>query len=394
LLRIARAAFVVASPGVPPDAPPLSAAAAAGTRVLSEVEIALRALGNVPYIAVTGTKGKSTTTSLIAQLLQALGHDAVAAGNIGTPLGIVAIRDPAPAWIALEISSFQLHDTPSIAPTVGVLTNLAPDHLDRYAGHVAAYYADKALLFRNATQDSKWVVNADYSEALALVTGRPGRMYTFSTRSASADAWLDHGVNELMLLGEPLMPRRELALDGEQNVANALAAALAVVVADPVQKSPAARAIMRATLGRAVALPHRFQPVGEFGGVLWINDSKATDVLAARVAIENMTRPTVLLLGGKGKGETYESLRDAIRAHCRAVIAYGEEGDKIAADIAGAAPIERLTGNFESVLQRARSLARPGDAVLLAPAVTSWDMFSDAEERGTAFAAFAAGATT
>jgi UDP-N-acetylmuramoylalanine--D-glutamate ligase len=124
---------------------------------------------------------------------------------------------------------------------------------------------------------------------------------------------------------------------------------------------------------------------------LWVNDSKATDVLAARVAIENMTRPTILLLGGRGKGETYESLREPISVHCRAVIAYGEEGDKIAADIAGAAQIERLTGNFDAVLRRARALAQPGDAVLLAPAVTSWDMFNDAEERGAAFAAFAAG---
>jgi UDP-N-acetylmuramoylalanine--D-glutamate ligase len=146
---------------------------------------------------------------------------------------------------------------------------------------------------------------------------------------------------------------------------------------------------MRAALARVTALPHRFQRVGEFGGVLWVNDSKATDVLAARVAIENMTRPTVLLLGGRGKGETYEGLRDAISKHCRAVIAYGEEGDKIAADITGATRIERLTGGFVEVLQRARELARPGDAVLLAPAVTSWDMFKDAEERGAMFAEFA-----
>ncbi|MGH7713402.1 MAG: glutamate ligase domain-containing protein, partial [Gemmatimonadaceae bacterium] len=173
----------------------------------------------------------------------------------------------------------------------------------------------------------------------------------------------------------------------------ALAAALAVAVADPAHRTKQARAEMRAALSRAAALPHRFQPVGEFHGVLWINDSKATDVLAARVAIENMTRPTVLLLGGRGKGETYEALRGAIRAHCRAVIAYGEEGDKIASDIAGSGRIERLTGDFRSVLRRARELAQPGDAILLAPAVTSWDMFNDAEERGAAFAAFARATT-
>ncbi len=387
--RIARASFVVASPGVPPEAPPLAVARQAGVRILSEVEIALRAMPDVAYIAVTGTKGKSTTTSLIAQLLQAVGHHAEAAGNIGTALSILATRDKKPDWVALEISSFQLHDTPSIAPTVGVLTNLAPDHLDRYDGHVSAYYADKALLFQNATEASHWVINGDYPEAGELVSGRRGKLHLFSTESASVDAWYDRAAQSLMLLGAELMRRSELRLDGDQNVANALAAALAVAVAAPSHRSKQARAQMRAALSQAAPLAHRFQPVGEFDGVLWVNDSKATDVLAARVAVESMTRPTILLLGGRGKGETYESLRDAIREHCRAVIAYGEEGDKIATDIAGAARIERLTGNFEAVLRRARELAQRGDAVLLAPAVTSWDMFNDAEERGAAFAAFA-----
>jgi UDP-N-acetylmuramoylalanine--D-glutamate ligase len=260
--------------------------------------------------------------------------------------------------------------------------------LDRYDGDVNAYYADKALLFRNATDESQHVVNADYPEALSVVNARPGTLHTYSVES-QADAWLDRQRDQLMLLDDELMPRSELPLAGNQNVANALGAALAVSVADPAHRSKQARAQMRAALTQAAPLAHRFQPVGEFAGVLWVNDSKATDVLAARVAIENMTRPTVLLLGGRGKGESYGSLRDAIREHCRAVIAYGEEGDKIATALAGAAHIERLTGPFEAVLRRARQLALPGDAVLLAPAVASFDMFKNAEERGAAFSAFA-----
>lgn len=388
--RIATATMVVASPGVPPDAPALEAARSARIEILSEVEIALRALPGMRYIAVTGTKGKSTTTDLIARLLRAVGRNAEAAGNIGTALSLVATRDAPPDWVALEISSFQLHDTPSIAPVVGVLTNLAPDHLDRYGGDVAAYYADKALLFRNATRESQWVVNADYSETVALVGNRPGTVHAFSVEKDAA-ARYDRAAGSLELFGGPLIPRSEFPLDGDQNVANALAAALAVSVADPSHRSAGAYQQMRAALAQAAALPHRFQPVGEFDGVLWVNDSKATDVLAARVAIENMTRPTVLLLGGRGKGERYDSLREAIARHCRAVIAYGEEGEKIAADISGAGHVERLTGGFHDVLQRARELAQRGDAILLAPAVTSWDMFHDAEERGAAFAAFARG---
>src|SRR6185503_10245442 len=158
--RIARASLVVASPGVPPSAPPLATAHGHGVEIVSEVEIALRMLPNLRYIAITGTNGKTTTTALTAHLLSALGHRAVAAGNIGLPLAEVALRPTPPDWVALEISSFQLHDTPSIDPSVGILTNLSANHLDRYAS-IEEYYGDKALLFRNATAGSMWVSNGD-----------------------------------------------------------------------------------------------------------------------------------------------------------------------------------------------------------------------------------------
>ncbi len=174
LLRIARASLVVASPGVPPDAPPLAAAKAAGVPIVSEVEIALARLPGVRYIAITGTNGKTTTTALVAHLLQALGQRAVAAGNIGMPLAEIALADPPPEWVALELSSFQLHDTPSVEPTVGVLTNLSPDHLDRYRS-AEEYYADKALLFANARTRSVWVLNADDAAVMAMGASAAGR---------------------------------------------------------------------------------------------------------------------------------------------------------------------------------------------------------------------------
>src|SRR6478672_2067751 len=155
LARIAASAVVVASPGVPPDAPPLAAARAAGRRIVSELEIALEFLPHQRYVAITGTNGKTTTTAITHRLLEGLGYDTVAAGNIGTPLAEVALRGRAPDWIALETSSFQLHDTPSIAPAAGVLTNLSANHLDRYAS-VAEYFGDKELLFRNAGARSGW----------------------------------------------------------------------------------------------------------------------------------------------------------------------------------------------------------------------------------------------
>ena len=156
--RIRRAKLVVASPGVPPEAPPLAAAREANVPVVGEIEVALRTTPALRYVAITGTNGKTTTTALIAHLFRALGLDAVAGGNIGTPLAEIAARTKLPDWVALEVSSFQLHDAPSIAPQVGVLTNLAPDHLDRYAS-VEEYYADKARLFANGSDTSRWVVN-------------------------------------------------------------------------------------------------------------------------------------------------------------------------------------------------------------------------------------------
>ena len=172
LERISRATLVVASPGVPPAAPPLQRAREAGLPIIGEIEVALHAIPALRYVAITGTNGKSTVTALTAHLLRGLGLDAVAAGNIGMPLSEVALRDRRPDWVALEMSSFQLHDTPSINPAVGVVTNLSADHLDRYAS-VDEYYADKAMLFRNAHDRSKWVLNGDDEAVMRLAERRP-----------------------------------------------------------------------------------------------------------------------------------------------------------------------------------------------------------------------------
>jgi UDP-N-acetylmuramoylalanine--D-glutamate ligase len=394
LARIAAARLLVASPGVPPDAPPLAAARSAGVPVISEVEVALAAMPALRYIAVTGTNGKTTVTALIAHLLRSLGVDAEAVGNIGTPLSNIALRDRPPAWCVLELSSFQLHDTPSVAPAVGVLTNLSPDHLDRYAS-VADYYADKALLFRRAATASQWVVNADDPEVMAMARGVAGRQHRFAVSGRFSDAFLGgKGKQQLIVHDETLMQRSELPLLGEHNVSNALAAVLAVLAAVPSFDSVEGHERLAAALRSFRPPAHRLEPVGEPGGVLWINDSKATNVASARVAIESMTRPTILLLGGRHKGEPYTSLLDAIARHVRLVLAYGEAAERIEGDLLARAPVQRVAGEFADVVARARELARPGDAILLAPACSSYDMFANYEERGRAFAALAADAAS
>ena len=386
--RIARATLVVASPGIPPDAPALVAARDAGVRVVSEIEIALRSLGSSRIIAVTGTNGKTTTTALVGHILRGLGLDAVDAGNIGTPLSEIALRESPPAWIALEMSSFQLHDTPSIAPTVGLLTNLSPDHLDRYPT-VQDYYADKARLFANADDSSRWVLNADDATVRRMAAEVRGDKYHFSIRS-QADAWYDSPTGWLILLGDLLIERDEIGLLGDHNVANALAAALAVSVADTDFRTPEARARIREAFKSFNPLAHRLEIVGEFGGVQWINDSKATNVSSSLVAIEGMRRPTILLLGGRHKGEPYTRLADAIRKRVKRVIAYGEAGPVVEKDLAGVVPVEKLGFDFYAVIQRARELASPGDAILLSPACSSFDMFKNYEERGARFRKLAA----
>ena len=384
LARIAAASLVVASPGVPPEAPPLLAARAAGVPVVGELEVALRSLRGVPYIAITGTNGKSTVTALAAHLLQALGHRAVAAGNIGLALSDVALHGERPEWIALECSSFQLHDTPGLAPAVGVLTNLSPDHLDRY-GSVEAYYADKALLFRNATPASRWVVNADEPRSRDLGLTADGTRWAFSRRDRHASAHYDAAMDALVLFREPLVPRAALSLLGWHNVENMLAALLAVMVADDAHQSPAARSTLAEAARTFRGLPHRLELVGDIAGVRWINDSKATNMMSARVAIEAMTQPTVVLLGGRHKGEPYTSLVAPLQHHAKLVIAYGEAEALIAGDLEGHVPLVRGGSSFDDIMQRARAAAGPGDAVLLAPACPSLDMFTNYDARGESF---------
>jgi UDP-N-acetylmuramoylalanine--D-glutamate ligase len=381
--RIRRASLVVVSPGVSPTSPAPAAAREAGVPVVGEVEIAIRFLPDARYIAITGSNGKTTTTAIAGALLAALGARAVAAGNIGTALAELPLGDHPPDWIALEMSSFQLHDTPSVAPAVGVLTNLSPNHLDRYAS-LEEYYADKALLFRNASTHSRWVSNADDPDSQRLVRGVAGAHRTFSV-SRAADAYLDRAADRLVVLGEPLIARGEFPLLGDHNVANALAAALAVMLADEAHATPRARRALAVALRRFRALEHRNEPVGEVGGVLWVNDSKSTSVAATQVALRGMTRPTVLLLGGRHKGEPYTALAADVARTVRTVLAYGEAAPIVERDLGRVVPVERLGSSFPEVIRRARDLARPGDAVLLSPACSSYDMFANYEERGVAF---------
>src|SRR3954469_4503054 len=387
LERLARCALVVTSPGVPPSAKPLAFARELGITVASEVEIALNFLEGARIIATPVTNGKTTTTALIAHLLRGLDLEAVEAGNIGTPLSEIAMRDHQPKWISLEMSSFQLHDTPGLKPVVGVLTNLSPDHLDRYA-NADEYYADKARLFSNANGESAWGVNHDDKAVMRMVEHVAGHKFEFSLTD-EVEGYVDAS-GQLIVLGAPMVARTDLPLLGAHNVANTLAATLAVMAADRSHQTPQARKGIAKAIESFRSLPHRLELVGEFAGVQWINDSKATNVSSTAVAIDGMERPTVLLLGGRHKGEAYTPLAEAVKRKVKRVIAYGEAAPIIATDLRPVVDVVRLGSDFDEVMRAARAAARAGEAVLLSPACSSYDMFSNYEERGERFRTLAA----
>src|SRR5688500_17367241 len=381
---LARCDLLVLSPGIPPTAPVLSDAALRHVPRISELEFAYREL-RAPVVAITGTNGKSTTTALTAHLLVTAGFDAAAAGNIGVALSEVALRPRQPDWVVVEASSFQLADIDMFAPRVGVVTNLSPDHLDRYES-VAAYYADKARLFANATRTSIWVLNAEDAAVLEMPGEADGvrrvfRVNTYLTPQEEG-GWVDAAGDLRLRIAQTetrLLHYSELRVLGEHNRANALAAAVAAVSAGA---EPGSVAAGLRTFG---GLEHRLEVIGELGGALWINDSKATNLGSTLVALRSVGRPLVLLLGGRHKGEPYTALAEALRGRVHRVLAYGEAAPLIEADLAAHVPVERIRGSFDDVVRRAAVLARPGDAVLLSPACASFDMFRNYEERGQRF---------
>jgi UDP-N-acetylmuramoylalanine--D-glutamate ligase len=383
--KLARCDLLVVSPGIPPSAEVLRAPALQGRPVISELELAFRFL-DAPVIAVTGTNGKTTTTAWIGAMLERAGARVGVGGNIGRALSEIA-ADTAGAyeWVVVEVSSFQLAHIDNFKPAIGVFLNLCPDHLD-WHGSIERYYADKARLFENGDAESCWVLNGEDAEVARIANGKPGKAQGFWMNSEPPAGKAGAGLapDGRLVVRQPdweadLGNRRELKLLGLHNVANALASSLAAIFA----KAPldAVRAVLR----EFHPLPHRLQPVGERGGILWINDSKATNVASTRVALESMERPVVLLLGGRGKGESFTPLLLALKERVRAVIAYGETSAQAQSELGQHVRLEREDGPFEQVIERAAELAEPGDVVLLAPACASFDMFRDYEERGERF---------
>ncbi len=380
--RILDARLVVTSPGIAPSAEIRRTVAQAGVPTVAEIEVAYRHLTS-RVIGITGTNGKTTTTALCGHLLRQAGIDAMTAGNIGRPLSDISMMKRQPDWVVVELSSFQLADLRAFRPTIGVLLNLAADHLDWYSS-IERYYEDKARLFANADGDSRWVLNGDDAGVLTMARPAAGQRYLASSEAhEQPGAWLDEAGNLVQRLETGAAPEtwiaaEDLPLVGAHNVMNALLAGLAAALAG------CDAASIGAALTSFRGLSHRLQRVGEFDGVEWINDSKGTNVSATKVALNAFRRPLVALLGGRHKGESYRSLIPALRENARAVIVYGEAAPQIVRELGDAAPID-VAGSVRQLVRLAREAAEPGDVVLFSPACSSYDMFPDYRVRGQAF---------
>lgn len=384
MARILAADEVVKSPGIPLDAPAVAAVLAKNIPVVSEIEFAGR-FTDAKMVCITGSNGKTTTTMLIHHILTGAGIDAGLAGNVGRSLAWQVAREPHKVYV-VELSSFQLDNMYDFKANIAVLLNITPDHLDRYEYCMQNYVNAKFRILQNMTPHDVFIFWKDdpvISEQLRRISTE-ARMLPFSESAEEDSAAYIDAENEL-IFNTPgtsmTMPRADLALSGLHNVFNSMAAGL----------SACALNIRKEDIRRALedfgGVEHRLEHVVEKDGVEWINDSKATNVNSCWYALEAMTRPTVLILGGKDKGNDYSEILPLVKSKVTAIVAMGKDNAKI---IDFFKPhVERIadTHSLEDAIEACRAFAVAGDAVLLSPCCASFDLFSSYEDRGRRFKA-------
>lgn len=379
----------VLSPGVPPTSPVARALNRVNVPVIGEIELAYR-LCKAPIVAVTGTKGKSTTTALIGHLLRAGGRNVRVGGNIGNPLIKEVLDATSDDWVVAEVSSFQLETIRAFKPRVSVLLNIAPDHLDRYFS-MDEYAEAKYRIFANQAMSDWFVGNLD-DPRIAELHWRNG-----DARAQARQLWFTLGPNRnratmfdrdgtltyVPVAGDPrpvpIARREDVRLPGDHNLRNAMAALLAALAVG----LPAAG--LSEALRTFEPMPHRLESVAEIAGVLYVDDSKATNPDATIAALASYARPIVLIAGGRAKGTGFGDLGRAIAARAKTLIAIGESAPALVEATAGIPSL--VAGTIDEAVRAAAALSRSGDVVLLSPACASFDMFDSAEDRGRRFAA-------
>ena len=378
---LAAADLIVTSPGVPLEQPVFDAARARRIETIGELELASRWLQG-RLIAITGTKGKSTTTTVIGRMLSAAGRHVLVGGNIGVPLSSQVDASTPDTVHVVEVSSFQLETTTSFKPWIALWINFADDHLDRHPT-VDAYAAAKARIFANQTADDWAVLNADDPTVMAHGRATRSRKVLFAPSGEIREGFVTSGewiVHRTSTAEQPLVPVSAVELTGTHMLHNVVAA---VAVSHVAGAGPDA---MVEALRGFRGLPHVMEPVGEIGRVRFVNDSKATNVEAARRSIESFPGGVVAIVGGHYKGGDLAELRQPMLERGRAVIAIGEAAPRVRAALSGSVPVMDASSMHEAVA-RAFAAAAPDGVVLLAPACASFDWYRDYAERGEAFKA-------
>ena len=370
--------LIVVSPGIPVDAPALVQARALGGSVIGEIELAARFLRG-PIVAITGSNGKTTTTTLTGEIMTAGGFPALVGGNIGTPAIALAERATAESVIVLEVSSFQLETIHSFRPKIAVILNVTPDHLDRHRTF-EAYVDAKARILENQQSADLAVLNADDPTCVAMAARTKAQVFWFSRqKEVQQGAWVLDG-NILFRQGaqqREIMLTSEIPLKGAHNLENVLAAVCAGALMGCAPEK------IRQAVRDFKAVEHRLEYVATIRGVDYYNDSKATNVDATIKALESFPANIHLIVGGKDKGSDYTLLNDLLRQRVKRVYTIGAAAEKIESQIKGVEVVHADT--LENALRKANAVAEPGDVVLLAPACASFDQFKNYEQRGQVF---------
>lgn len=383
--KIVNATEVVKSPGIPDKAPIVVAIRERGIPVISEMEFAARYMGSAKTICITGSNGKTTTTSLIYKILADAGYNVALGGNIGESFAY-SVATGAYEWYVLELSSFQLDGMFDFRANIAVLMNITPDHLDRYNYCFQNYVDSKMRIVQNQKSNDCFIYSADDNTILAELTKHPlrSRELPFMAKSAVAS-----GAGDAFLSGESFTARvgdvsvdidtQKMQIKGLHNAYDAMAAALAALAAG-VAPEQVAESIYDFS-----PVEHRLEPVAEIDGVHYINDSKATNVDSVWYALESMTRPVVWIAGGTDKGNDYTPLLEFARAKVHTLICMGVDNTKLERDFAGVIPTIISTDSLDSAMRAAVAAAKSGDSVLLSPACASFDLFKNYCQRGELF---------
>lgn len=379
--RVLEADMIVISPGVPHDAPILQLAREKNIPIIGEIELAYE-FALYPVVAITGTNGKTTTTSLTGEIFRQAGWNVAVAGNIGTAFADVVEQDLGERGIfVLEISSFQLDTIKSFRPKVSALLNITPDHLDRYKNY-ESYIQSKFRIAENQRGHDSFIYNYDDDVVRSFAETVSFRSYGFSLKQQlKSGSYLD-GDSVMTAIGrerEVLIDRNTIGIPGPHNLMNAMAAAL-IAKAMGVES-----ASIRKTLETFKGVEHRVEFVRELRGVKYYNDSKATNVDAMYYALQSFREPIVLIAGGKDKGNDYEAVKELVQKHVKAIVTIGDGAEKIKSYFGKMKPIVEAGHSMEKAVSLAAAQAEKGDVVLLSPACASFDMFNNYEHRGNVF---------